>query len=201
MWIKFCGMVREEDVEVACSLGVDAVGFIFVPSSPRAVKLDDVHYLRAQTHNHCKKVAVFQNPDMNEVKEITDELEFDFLQFHGEESAEEIEKLQHAYIKALRIGPDFEMKKFLPFTNAHAWLLDSVKDGPLVSPEFVERAMDLHPHGRVILAGGLTVENLRSRLVQCHPYGVDVARGIEEQPRAKNFINMKEFVRVCRDYK
>ena len=122
------------------------------------------------------------------------------MQFHGEESAEEIEKLQCTYIKAFRIGPDFEVKKIMPFTNAHAWLLDSVKGGALVPAELVKRAMDLHPHGRVILAGGLTVENLHSRLVQCRPYGVDVARGIEEQPRAKNFNNMKEFVRVCRDY-
>ena len=188
-------------MEAACSLGVDAVGFIFVPSSPRAVKIDDVHYLRGQTRGHCKKVAVFQNPDMSEVKRIADELEFDFLQFHGEESADEIEKLQHAYIKAFRIGSDFEVKRFMPFTNAHAWLLDSTKDGPLVSAELVRRAMDLHPHGRVILAGGLTVENLHSRLIECRPYGIDVARGIEEQPRIKNFKKMKEFVRVCRDYK
>ena len=200
MWIKFCGMVRKEDVEAACGLGVDAVGFIFVPSSPRAVKLDDVHYLRGQIRDHCKKVAVFQNPDMSEVKEIVDELEFDFLQFHGEESVDEIEKLQHAYIKAFRVGPDFELKKFLPFTNAHAWLLDSVKDGPLVSAELVQRAMDLHPHGRVILAGGLTVENLHSRLLECRPYGVDVARGIEEHPHVKDFKLMKEFVRVYREH-
>ncbi len=201
MWIKFCGMVREEDVEAACGLGVDAVGFIFVPSSSRVVKLDDVHYLRGQTRGHCKKVAVFQNPDMSEVKEIADELEFDLLQFHGEEAAEEIERLQHTYIKAFRIGSDFDVNKFLPFKNAHAWLLDSVKSGPLVPAELVQRAMDLHPQGRVILAGGLTIENLHSRLTECHPYGVDVARGVEEHPRVKNFKKMKEFVRVCRDYK
>ena len=201
MWIKLCGMVREEDVEVAQSLGVEAVGFIFVPSSPRAVKLDDAQYLRRQTRGHCKKVAVFQDSDMRKVKEIADELEFDILQFHGEESAEEIEKLQRVYIKAFRIGSDFDVNRFLPFKSAHAWLLDSEKGGSLVPAELVRRAMDLHPQGRVILAGGLTLENLHSRLVQCQPYGVDVARGIEEHPRAKNFQKMKEFVRVCRDYK
>jgi phosphoribosylanthranilate isomerase len=194
-------MVREEDVEAAYSLGVDAVGFIFVSSSPRAVKLDNVQFLHRQTRGHCKRIAVFQDPDMSEAKEIADELEVEFLQFHGEESAEEIEKLQHAYIKAFRIDSDFEMKKLLPFKNAHAWLLDSVKNGPLVPAELARRAMDLHPQGRLILGGGLTTENLQSRLVQCQPYGVDVARGIEEHPRAKNLQKMKEFVRVCRDYK
>ncbi len=201
MWIKFCGMVREEDVEAAQSLGVDAVGFIFVPSSPRAVKLDDVDYLRGQICDHCKRIAVFQNPEMSEVREIADELEFNFLQFHGEETAEEIEILQHPYIKAFRIGLNFEVQRFLPFKSAHGWLLDSPKDGSLVSEELVKRAIDLHPHGRVILAGGLTVENLHSRLTECRPYGVDVARGIEEQPRIKDFKKMKEFVRVCRNFK
>ncbi|MBU1707949.1 phosphoribosylanthranilate isomerase [bacterium] len=194
-------MVREEDMESACELGVDAVGFIFVPSSPRAVKYNDIQYLRGQICDHCKRIAVFQNPEMSEVKEIADELEFDFLQFHGEETPQEIEKLQHPYFKAFRIGVDFDTTEFIPFKNAHAWLLDSENNGTQVPAELVKRAMDLHPHGRVILAGGLTVENLHSRLTECHPYGVDVARGIEQQPRIKDFKKMKEFVRVCRDYK
>jgi phosphoribosylanthranilate isomerase len=195
MWIKFCGMVREKDVKSAQSLGVDAVGFIFVPSSPRVVKISDVHFLSKQ--NRVQKVAVFQNNDLSEIKEIINKLKFDMLQFHGEETSDEIEKLQHAYIKAFRVSADFDVIRFLPYKNAYAWLLDSERNSPLVSAEFVQRAIELHPYGRVILAGGLTVENLHSRLTECHPFGVDVARGIEEHPRAKDINKMKEFVRVC----
>ena len=68
MWIKFCGMVRKEDVEAAKSLGVDAVGFIFVPTSPRVIKLDDIQYLKE--FSDVQTVAVFQNPAMREVKAV-----------------------------------------------------------------------------------------------------------------------------------
>lgn len=201
MWIKFCGMVREEDVISACDLGVNAVGFILVPSSPRAIGVDDVRHLCQHVHNHCKTVAVFQNPDMNEIREIIKDIDIDFLQFHGCESAEEIEALQHPYIKAFRIDSDFDVRLFLPFRSAYAWLLDSTQNGPPVSVELFQRATDLHPDGRVILAGGLTTENLRSRLDEYRPYGIDVARGIEQHPRAKDFNEMREFIRVCHNYK
>ena len=190
-------MVREEDLSIACKLGVDAVGFILVPSSPRAVGLDDARRLSRSVGTRCTTVAVFQNPDMNEMKEIIGELKVGLLQFHGNESAEEIETLQHAYIKAFRVGSDFDVREFLPFKSAHAWLLDSIKNGPQVPSELFKRATDLHPYGRVILAGGLTSENLRARLNECRPYGIDVARGIEQHPRVKNLEKMREFIRVC----
>ena len=70
MWIKFCGMVRSEDVALACELGVDAVGFILVPSSPRAVGLDDAGRLCLSAGDRCTTVAVFEDPDMGRVAEL-----------------------------------------------------------------------------------------------------------------------------------
>lgn len=195
--IKMCGMTRGQDIQSACRAGVDAIGLVFYPPSPRAVTLDQAAELSLNVSPLVNRVALFVNADEQYVREVIDATGADLLQFHGDESEEFCQKFNKRYIKALRVKDEKTLQSLVKrHESADAILLDTyVKGVPggtgalfnwnLVPPSIV---------GKVILAGGLTPANVGEAVRQVRPFAVDVSGGIEQSPGIKDDVKISAFM-------
>ncbi|MBI5060618.1 phosphoribosylanthranilate isomerase [candidate division KSB1 bacterium] len=199
LWLKFCGIVRAEDLDTAVSLGVDAVGIIAVPHTPRAVSLAEAALLGDRPRGSSKLVVVFQDSDPGFIREYISAARPDLLQFHGRESSGFAESFSIPYIKAVR-GEDSASFVLLA-AHANSWAI--LIDNPAGADQLTSRlASDPQLAGRrLVLAGGLNVSDLSDRVARLRPFGVDVSRGIEGSPRMKSEQKMIEFVHAARAIK
>ncbi len=194
--IKLCGMAREEDVIKAVGLGVDYLGFILYPKSPRFVGWERLGEL-LELAKGVKRVGVFVNPTLEEVEKAF-RMGLDLVQLHGEESYEFAQKVGLGrVIKAFRVRRDkVEIEDV--WRGAYAVLLDTYSEDAYggtgktfnwdVAKKVVERGF------RVFLSGGLTPENVGQAIRHVRPYAVDVSSGIESSPGVKDHKRMEEFV-------
>ncbi|WP_094090705.1 phosphoribosylanthranilate isomerase [Legionella clemsonensis] len=191
-----CGMTRAQDIAYAAALGVDAIGFIFYPKSPRYISIEQAKQLIHQVPAFLNIVAVLVNPDVSLVQQIIKELPVHYLQFHGNESARFCTGFKKPYIKAIQaLSPDFIAKKCLEHTEASAILLDT----PSVSHGGTGKMFDWNviPDTLIkplILAGGLTAENIEKAAKEHSFYAVDVCSGVEASPGIKDHEKMNQFV-------
>lgn len=197
--IKFCGFTREEDLHMAIRLGVDYVGFVLYPQSPRYVSLERVEGL-LKACSSVLKVAVMVNPSAEEVQKAL-EAGFDLVQLHGEESLEFASRFGlHRVIKAFKACPGLKVEE--GWKKAHAILIDSCSSsygGTGVLSDW-KLARRLREEGfRVILAGGLNSQNVKEAVAEVMPYGVDVSSGIERAPGIKDHRKMEEFVHAVKN--
>jgi len=206
--IKFCGITREQDADLAVSLGAWAVGMILWPHSPRAVPLDRAAGLAALLKRRAEVVGVFVNPTLDEVSAAAESVELTIVQLHGQEGpsfcAEVARRTGAKVIKAARVQSPADIQALAPFhTDFH--LLDSYTPGvPGGTGETF--AWDLAvghrriapPKGKgqrvpLILSGGLTPENVGEAIAHVHPFAVDVASGVESAPGYKDHERMRAF--------
>lgn len=206
--IKFCGITRAQDAELAVSLGAWAVGMILWPRSPRAVAADRAVELAATVGRGAEVVGVFVNPTLAEVGELADAAGLTVVQLHGQEGpafcAEVARRTGCRVIKAARIRTGADVHALAPFhTDFH--LLDSHVPGvPGGTGETFawDLAADyrrLVPRQRgavpvpLILSGGLRPENVGAAIEAVRPFAVDVASGVERSPGVKDHGLMREF--------
>jgi phosphoribosylanthranilate isomerase len=192
-FVKFCGLCREADVAMACELGVQAVGFVLWSKSPRFVDVRRVASLVKLLPGGVPPVGVFVDPTADELRQAA-EAGIEIVQIHGE------------------VVP--------PYVPLPMWRAASVDSEVLAVPDEVTvllDACDPQRHGgtgrtidwvraaaiaarrRVLLAGGLTADNVGDAIRQVHPFGVDVASGIEDRPGVKNVRAMKAFMAAVRE--
>lgn len=199
--IKMCGMTRVEDVMAACNAGVDAIGLNFYPSSSRYVSLEAAEELAAGFSLMVSKVLLFVDADPGFIREAVSATNADILQFHGNESPEFCQQFGRRYIKVFRVKSSESLQHELQQHDAaDAILLDAYVKGV---PGGTGQAFDwqLIPEAlkpRLMLAGGLGAENVRSAVEQIRPFAVDVAGGIEWAPGLKCVDKINEFVRQVR---
>lgn len=205
--IKLCGFTRAEDIQAAVAAGADALGMVFFAKSQRAVTLAQAKALREAVPAFVDVVALFVNPDPEYVEQVIDAVRPDLLQFHGNESPVDCERYGRRYIKAFRVGsPGLETREEVlaycrRYESASAWLFDSHSaafggsghgfDHSLLGS--VVTAPDARP---MVLAGGLTAENVGEGIRRLRPYAVDVASGIEVSPGTKSAEKIDAFVRA-----
>ncbi|HET9125772.1 MAG TPA: phosphoribosylanthranilate isomerase [Solirubrobacteraceae bacterium] len=205
--IKFCGITREPDAELAVSLGAWAVGLIMWPSSPRAVPLDRAAGLAASLKRRAEVVGVFVNQPLEEVARTADTVGLTMLQLHGQEGpaycAELARRTGCRVIKAARVHSGADVHALAAYrTDFH--LLDSFRAGvPGGTGEtFAWELAAEHRHlprargdERVplILSGGLTPGNVAEAIAAVRPYAVDVASGVEAAPGFKDAERMRAF--------
>ncbi len=196
--VKVCGMTRVEDVTAAVGLGVDAIGFILHADSPRVISLQKAIELRALVPAFVNVVGVFVNAESRLVKHYTDEIGLDTVQLHGDETPQFAESLGRPYIKALRVQSSDQIRAAAAsFTNARGLLLDPYVKGQHGG---TGQLLDLNhwPNDDVsqplILAGGLSLENVRQRVSAVTPYAVDVNSGVETSPGNKDIGLLAEFL-------
>ncbi len=199
--IKFCGLTRPGDVRLAVELGVDALGFVFAPGSPRRLDAERVGALREAVPPMVEVVALFMDNAGSEVAAAIRALRPTLLQFHGAEDDAFCRGFGLPFVKTLPMGagagdPAQARKRF---PTASAFLLDGHGPG---QPGGRGEAFDwsrVPALGRpVLLAGGLHAGNVGEAIRAARPFAVDVSSGIESAPGLKDGARMQQFVEEVR---
>ena len=200
--IKFCGMTRQSDVQYAISLGVDALGFVFVKGSPRNLDIDKARDLLELIPPFIVKVGLFMNSDVSEVLNVVNKLRVNLLQFHGDEDEVFCNQFDYPYLKAVPMGNTNSVSDFCSkFSTATGFVLDSHQSGQM-GGSGVKFAWDSIPsklNKPIILAGGLTPENVAEAIRIVQPYAVDVSSGIEASKGIKDPVRMDKFVKEVKN--
>lgn len=198
---KICGITRVEDALAAVDAGADAIGLVFYAKSPRAVTVPQAQAILAALPPFVTTVGLFVDCQRSELNAILDAVPLDLLQFHGDESPAACEGFRRPYIKALRVKPGDDIAARIGlYGSAAGVLLDTFVPGV---PGGTGEAFDwsLVPQGLsvpIILAGGLTPENVRAAIEQVRPYAVDVSGGVEASKGLKDSDKIHAFVRAVR---
>ena len=200
--IKLCGMTRPEDAALASDLGADAIGMIFYAKSARNVSLLQAEEIVTAVNPLCGIVAVVVNPEVQQLSEILARIPVSAIQFHGDESPVFCARFQRPYIKAVRMrdGTDLSALR-LQYAGARALLLDSF-DKNLVGgtgKPFDWSVLDMNLNQtagpKIMLAGGLTPENVVDAVARTGIANLDVNSGIERAPGIKDPQKMREVMR------
>lgn len=196
--VKICGITRLEDALEAIASGADALGFVFYKPSPRYVEPEKAAEIIRQLPPFITTVALVVNAPQAEVQRITELTRCDLLQFHGDESPEFCDAFNRPWIKALRVKDAQSLSEEIQrYRAARALLLDSYRPGvPGGTGETFN--WDLIPADMpspLILAGGLTPDNVSTAIQQLRPYGVDVSGGVEAQKGIKDPDKIHAFIR------
>ncbi len=195
--IKICGLTRAEDAVAAVNAGADAVGLVFYAPSPRAVDIDTARAVVAAVPAFVSVTALFVNPEPAEVQKVLDSVRIDLLQFHGDEEDDFCSQFKHPYIKAIRVRQASDVvASCMRFPGALAILLDSYKPGvPGGTGETFDWSLVPDELSKpIILAGGLTTENLALGISTVKPFAVDVSGGVEASKGIKDHGKITEFV-------
>lgn len=185
--VKICGLTRREDVELAVELGADYVGFVLVPASKRFVAPDRWRGLTERLPEHVRRVAVVADPSEEELEEIR--TMFDIIQFHGSEPPE-LARGRGCW-KALHLERD--AGKMELFEVEH-FVVDSAAGGSGVRCDW-SLAAEAAKKYEILLAGGLTPDNVAEAIRQVKPWGVDVAGGVEAAPGIKSKEKLMRFMK------
>ena len=195
--IKICGLTRREDAELAAELGVRFVGFVLWPNSPRAASLDVVRDVARSLPKGVTPVGVFVDPSEHEVAAAL-EAGIRMAQIHGEPPS-----WSHGApvrtIRAVHLGPagaaiEPDVADEMVLLDAH----DPVTHGGTGRTVDWARAAMVARSRRVILAGGLTPDNVSDAIAQVKPFAVDVASGVESRPGIKDHARLRAFIAAAR---
>ena len=201
--IKVCGMTEPEMVISAINLGVDAIGMILHADSPRTINTEQALKIREVVPAFVTLVGVFVNASAETLAESYQRVGLDLLQLHGEEDVDFAQNLGIPYIKAVRARSVTQVARDVSsFHQARAILLDPYvkgKHGGTGQP----LNLDLWPskeqlNSKLILAGGLSPDNLAHRLKSVNPFAVDLNSGIEESPGKKSISMLNKAVSLVR---
>ena len=198
---KFCGITRIEDALAAAEAGADAIGFVFYAKSPRAVDVRQARAIIAELPPFVTTVGLFVNASRCELNEILEVVPLDLLQFHGDETPQDCEGYNRPWIKALRVRPGDDLEAACRlYAGARGVLLDTYVPG---IPGGTGEAFDwsLVParlSKPVILAGGLSAQNVGQAIAQVRPYAVDVSGGVEQAKGIKDAAKIEAFMRAVK---
>ncbi len=206
--VKICGITSIGDAQAAVEAGADLLGFNFYTRSPRYVTPEAARAIVTQVRSggSCPLlVGVFVNSPLEEVRSVLETAQLDLAQLHGDEPVHLVEQLSGRGFKALRPISETEARIdaewFAPYgPNAPALLIDAYhKDqyGGTGHTSDWSIATKLAQHYPILLAGGLTPENVEEAIRQVRPWGVDVASGVEVSPGRKDARRMRMFVERC----
>jgi phosphoribosylanthranilate isomerase len=202
--VKICGITNLEDAEEAVRLGAWAIGLNHHPASPRRCDPDEAARIGAAMKRRCEVVGVFVNSSLDDVARAADEEALTMLQLHGDEGpafcAEAARRTGAKVIKAIRVRSAADVRAAEAFrTDYH--LLDTHRPGTQggTGESFDwELAKQHRSELPVILAGGLTPDNVSDAIAAAGPFAVDVASGVEASPGRKNHAAMAAFFDAAR---
>jgi len=196
--VKICGVTSVADATLAAQLGADLIGLNFYSPSPRYLSIDAARQIRAVIPSHVQCVGVFVNAERRQIAMLIEQLRLDLVQFHGDESEDALLGWPCKTIKAIRVSQEGELPDVARI-QADYILLDTYKagryggTGETFSWERLIPAIPQHEN-RLILAGGLTPENVALAVQTVHPWAVDVASGVESAPGRKDEEKVRAFI-------
>ena len=195
--IKICGFTIAENARQAALAGVDAIGLNFYTKSPRHVNISSAREIVAALPPFVNKVGLFVNANPSLIDEVLCEVALDTLQFHGDESPSDCAQYEMPFIKAIRISPEVDLIKTAnEYSQASALLLDTYQpdvyggSGKSFDWSLANIELDLP----IILAGGLTPENVSVAINTAQPYAVDVSSGVESAKGLKDIDKIRAFI-------
>lgn len=192
--VKFCGITRVEDARLAASLGVDAIGLVFVPGSPRSVDRSTAAEICRALPPLVATVGLFMDAPEAFVRSVLAEVPLNWLQFHGAETPDYCRAFERPWIKALPMASPGDVQYHV-WSDAPALLLDAHAAGGMGgSGETFDWENAVLPDNPWILAGGLKPENIARAIATLSPSAVDVSSGIESAPGIKDATLMRRFM-------
>lgn len=194
--IKFCGITRVEDAVAACALGVDAIGLVLTTRSRRRISPTQAREIRRALPPFVAAVALFMDDEPGFVADAIATAQPDLLQFHGRETQEECLRFEMPYLKAIAMDGVDPARELHEHAAAVGFVFDAHAPGASGGGG---RVFDWSRIPRelarpLILAGGLTCDNVGSAIRAARPYAVDVSSGIETAPGIKDAEKMRRFV-------
>ena len=204
--VKICGLKTPADIDAAVAAGVDAVGFVFYPPSPRAVTPNIAASLITRLPAGVDAVGLVVNASNAQFEAIRAVAPITLWQFHGDETPEDCQRLAagQPWMKAARIGAQFPFEDFsLQYGQSNAFLLDALVEGyggggvPF-DWQGIPQAWISANAPQVVLSGGLNVHNVGEAIARLHPCAVDVSSGVEISKGVKDHALMKQFIQAVR---
>jgi len=200
--VKICGITRLEDARLAIELGADALGFNFYEKSPRCLVPADAGKILRKLPALVSTVGIFVNWDSASIIALAKSLRLSAVQLHGDESAAITTECARHFpvIKAFRAGSKFQLSQFRIHSAAASFLMDAATSemksknyggtGRPADWKIAKRAAEKYP---ILLAGGLTPENIAEAIFTVRPYAVDVASGVESRSGLKDSGKLRAF--------
>ncbi|PYT69179.1 MAG: phosphoribosylanthranilate isomerase [Acidobacteria bacterium] len=201
--VKICGITNAKDAQAAVDAGANLLGFNFYAKSPRHIAEETAAEIRSHLPKRVKAVGIFVNHLPADVISLRSSLGLDAVQLHGDEPPEAVAEIAPVVpvIKAFRVEPEFPQTTLDQYSHAFAFLFDAAHTdqyggtGCTTDWDVARRAAAKH---RIILAGGLKVENVAAAVRIVRPYGIDVASGVESSPGKKDHGRLREFIQEVR---
>lgn len=195
--VKICGFTRVQDAVIAASMGVDALGLVFYPPSPRNVEIEQAADIVKALPPFTSVVALFVDENEQRVRQVLDSVPIDLIQFHGDEAADYCRLFNRPYVKAIQMRDKVDLQDLAhQYHDASGFLLDAyhpdAKGGTGLCFNW-----DLIPatcSKPIILAGGLEPKNVKQAVETVKPYAVDVSSGVEAGKGIKDAEKMTVFV-------
>ena len=196
--IKICGITRVQDAMEAVAQGVDALGLVFYPPSPRHVSIEQAREIIAALPPFITTVGLFVNEKRETIQRVVRQTGIDLLQFHGDETPEYCAAHERPWIKAIRMKDGVNIQELAAhYREARGLLLDAYRPGvPGGTGEtFDWNRIPRELAGRIILAGGLNADNVAAAVKTVRPYAVDVSGGVEAEKGIKDVHKISRFIR------
>ena len=196
--VKICGITRVEDAISAVNAGADAIGLVFYAPSPRALTITQAQQIVAAIPPFVSVVGLFVNAPQTEIEAVLSKVRLDILQYHGDETASNCQQINLPYYKAIRVKADTNLLQCeAEFKSAKALLLDTYSETAVggTGQVFDWNLIPNNLTKPVILAGGLTADNVALAIQQVRPYAVDVSGGVEQNKGIKDAAKVAAFMR------
>ncbi|GAA0306354.1 phosphoribosylanthranilate isomerase [Gracilibacillus halotolerans] len=193
--VKICGLMNKEAIQTAADAGTDFIGFVFAKSK-REVTVEQAKELASYVPSHVKKVGVFVNEERAVIEEIVQTVGLDYVQLHGDETPEFVNQLPFPVIKAFQVRSEKDLEQLESY-HCDYYLLDSPAgkyrggNGEAFDWNLAKTFNFLNK--KVLLAGGLTPENVAQAVQEVVPAGVDVSSGVETDGE-KDIEKIKQFI-------
>lgn len=199
--VKICGLTNLEDTLTAIEMGADFLGFNFYPESPRFIDYSLAKSVFLEIPTNIPKVGVFVNEYYQNIIDLVQELELDYVQFHGDESPEFCNQMGHPWFKAIRLASEESLNNLDQYESEWVLVDAFVKGqygGTGEKPDW-NLAKKIAQNKKLFLAGGLTPQNVQAAIATVQPFAVDVSSGIEAHVGKKDLAKMEEFINKAKE--
>lgn len=202
MKIKICGITNLEDAITCANLGADAIGFIFYKESKRYIEPDYAKSIIDELPPFLVKVGVFVNEKTDEVNRIAQKINLSMVQLHGDEEPEYTAKINYPVIKAFRVKEEFDFTILEKYRNCF-YLLDSFSQTDFggTGNKFNWNSIPNKLRNSIIIAGGISINNIERVSIEISPYAVDVSSSVEIEPGIKDLNKLKNLFKKFNELK
>ncbi|MHB8622862.1 MAG: phosphoribosylanthranilate isomerase [Sulfuricaulis sp.] len=199
--VKICGITRLEDAVAAAQAGADAIGFVFDPKSPRHIHPDQALKITRALPPYITVVGLFVNAAPDMIEGVLQHVPLNLIQFHGNEKPEQCRRYHRSYVKAIHMQADIDLNEQVRlYSDATGLLLDTYRahtaGGTGRTFDWGQVPGDVGKP--LVLAGGLTPENVGAAIRQVRPYAVDVSSGVEQTKGVKDAKKISDFIEAVK---